>query len=104
MLRKRTCNHSGQATTANRESSQPDDNIKQLKARAASKQNRSEPLERCAACVPKSSLQQGKEEKLTSQGKKRRRIGSRIMWKERPLWQECELKMQRQQLNRCRMI
>jgi len=35
---------------------------------------------------------------------KRRRNGSRIMWKERPLWQESELKMQRQQLNRSRII
>jgi len=104
MLWKRTVRHYWQANTANRQSTLHDDVINWIKARAAWKRNGSEPLECCAACVPKRRLRRGAEEKLTSYATKRRRHESRIMWKERPLWQESELKTQRQQLKRSRMI
>jgi len=104
MLWKITFRHYRQANTANLQSAQCDDVIKRMKARAPWKQNGCEPWECSAASDPKRCLRLGNDEKLTSYGKNGSRNGSRIMWKERRLWQGSELKIQRQQLNRCRMI
>jgi len=104
MLQKRTFHHYRHANTANRQSTSHDDLIKRMTARGAWKLNGSEPLERCAACNRKRSLQWVKNEKLTSWATMRRRNGSRIMRNERPLRQDSKLKMQRPQLSRSGMI
>jgi len=102
MLQKGTFYHCAQANTANRQSTPRDDVIERMKAWAAWKQNWSEPVERCAVCDLQRSWRQGNDEKLTSQATERRRNGSRIMWIERPLSRDCELKTQGLQLSKSR--
>jgi len=80
------------------------DVTKPIRAKAAWKQNETEPLKQGGARDPKRSLRRHNNGNCTFYEKKRRRNGSRITWKERQLWQESELKMQRQQLNRSSMI
>jgi len=78
----------------------PHDNVnKRMKARAAWNLNVSEPLERSAACYPKRSLQWRTNQKETLSALKRRNNESRIVWKQRPLWRDSELKTQRQELS-----
>jgi len=103
-FQKRTFRHHWQANTSNRQSAPWDDVIKWTEAKAAWKQNGSEPVECCVACDAKRSLQQGNNEKRTSWAKKRGRNRSRMIWKGRLLWEESELMTQRQQLNRSRKI
>jgi len=67
-----------------------------MKATKAWRQNRSERWEHCTAYDPKRSFQRRKDRKLTVYAIKRKRNGSRIMWREKPLWEESEFKMQRQ--------
>jgi len=98
MLPKRTFLHSRRANTANRQSIPHVDVIKRKKARAALWQKGFEHLEHCAACDLKWSLRRGKDRKDTFSSMKRKRNGSRILWRERPLWQETEFKTQRQRL------
>jgi len=73
-------------------------------ASVACKQIGSEPLEHCAACNPKRSLQCKHDEKFKFKSLQRRRHGLRILWLEIPLWQECKLKTQRHQLCRSRKL
>ena len=88
----------------NRQSVPQDDIIKRIRAKAMWRQPGSEPMERGVACDPKRSLRRGNDGKHISEVTKRRRNVSRIMWRLRPLWQESELKTQRQQLNKSRTI
>jgi len=82
----------------------PNDVIKQMTARAAWRQRESEPLGHCAAWDPKRSLRRISDKKRTSYAMKRKSNGFKIMWRERLLGQESELKMQRPQFNKSRTI
>jgi hypothetical protein len=66
MLQKGTFCHSRQADTANQPGGQPNDLIKQMKARVDWRQKESEPLGDGAARDPKRSLQQKSDNKCTS--------------------------------------
>jgi len=101
---KWTFRHYWQANMTNRQSTLHDDVIKGMKDRLAWRQKGSVPLEHCAACNPKWSLWWGTDEKYTFEATKSRRNGSRLMWIERSLWEQSELKTQRQQLGRSRKI
>jgi len=102
MLRKRAFHHSRQANTANRHSGSQDDIIKPIMARAAWKQTESEPLGHCAACNAKWILWPRHDEKWTTDAMKRKKNGSRIMLREKLLWQESDFMMQSQWLGRSR--
>jgi len=103
-LRKRTFHHLQLASSANQAIDPHDNIIKQMKARAAWKLNKSEPKVHCVACNPKTSLRQSEDKKRTFWITKRKRNASRITWREKPLWQESELRMQRKQLSSSRKI
>jgi len=104
ILRKRTFHHFQQANTATWPSYTHDDVIKQIMARAAWRRKGSEHWEHCAAYRLQRSSVWRKDEKRTFWAMKRRRNGSRIMWIQKPLLQECELMTQRQQLCNTRKI
>jgi len=78
--------------------------IKWMKARAARKQRESEPMVHCTAYDSKRSLRQRHDKKCTFYAMKTKRNGLRIMLTEKPLWQESELRMQRQRLGRSSKI
>jgi hypothetical protein len=75
-----------------------------MMARAAWMQKESEHLGHYAACDPKRNLQRRNEEKCTYYPLMRKRNGLRIMFREKPLGQESELKMQRRQFIKRRKI
>jgi len=58
----------------------------------------------CAASDQNRSFHQRKDETHMIQTNQRKRNGSRIRWIERPLWQENQFNMQRQQLYNSRKI
>jgi len=92
MLRKRTLHHFRRANIAHLRSAQHDNVSNQMKATAAWRQKGSECWDQCPAYNLKRSFWQIKGEKHISRAKKRKINGSRIMWIERPLWQESEFK------------
>jgi len=98
MLRKGTFRHLCWANTANQKISPHVDIIKWMKATAARRQKGSDHWEHCPASDPKWSFPRWKDRKRTFQAMKRKRGGSRSMWREKPLWQESEFEMQRQWL------
>jgi len=104
MLRKRTFCLYLQANMANQPRAPHDNIIKRMKASVAWRLQASEPLEHCAAFYPKRGFQWGINEKCTFEATTRQRNASRIMWIERLLWQQSELKTQRPQLSRNRKI
>jgi len=104
MLQKRTFHHLQLANTANWPTHPHYDIIKWMQARSASKPNKSEPYVHWVTWNPKRSLRQREDKKRTFWLTKRRRNGSRITWREKPLWQETELRTQRQQISRSRKI
>jgi hypothetical protein len=75
-----------------------------MMARAAWMQTESEHLGHYAVCDPKRNLQQRNDQKCTYYPLMRKRNGLRIMFREKPLGQESELKMQRQQFIKRRKI
>jgi len=66
MLQEKTFRHFRRADTANRQRGLPNDVIEQMKARAAWRQQESEPLGHCVACDPKRTLWQRNNKKLIS--------------------------------------
>jgi len=104
MHRKRTFRQFRRLNTANCQSYPHDDIIKRIKARVAWGQKGSEHWHHCIAYDPKRNIRQRKDGKRTLCATKTKRNQSRSMWIERPQWQECEFKSQRQQLCNSRMI
>jgi len=104
MLQKTTFHHFRRAHKANRRRNPYDDIIKQIKAKVAWRQKGSEHWEHCAAHDLKRSFRPRNNGKHTFLATKKWRHGSRIMWIERPQWQECEFKTQRQRLCMSRNI
>jgi len=98
MLWKRTCRHFWQAKMAIWKSHPHDEIIKRMKVRAAWRQKGSKPWENCAACNQKRSFFPRKDKIRTFWAMKTNRNGSRIIWIERPLWQDSKFKTLRQRL------
>jgi len=96
--------HFWQANAANRQSIPHNDIIKWMQARAAWRQKEFEPLEHCTACDAKRSLRRRNHNKPTVYAMKRKWNVSRIILRERLLWQESKVKTYRQQLCRTSMI
>ena len=101
---KRTFHLFWRAHMANRQSSLHADIIKGMKASMAWRQKGSDRWKQYAACDLNRSVWWTKDEKRNFQAMKRGRNRSRIMLREKPLWQESELKAQRQYLCKSRMI
>jgi len=104
MLQKRTFCHIQRANTANQPSNPHDDAIKQMTANTALRQKGFEHWEHWAGYNPKGSVPWRKVGKGTFYAKKRENNGWRIMWMERPLWQESKIKTQRHRLSKSRKI
>jgi len=101
MVQKWTFLHFQQAHMANRQRSPDIDVNMRIKARAAGRQTGSTCWGYCATCDPKWNFRRRRDKKHTFLAMTRKRNGSRIMWREIPLWQESEFKTQRQWLRKC---
>jgi len=104
ILWKGTCCHFWQADTVFRQSVPHYDVIRWMQARAAWKQKWSEPLGYCAACDPQRTFRRRKNKTRTFWNTKRKRHALSIPLREKQLWQENELQVQRQRLSRSRKI
>ena len=104
MFWKRTFRQLRWAKMANQPSDPHDDISKQMNPTAAWMQKLTKHWEHCAAYNLRRTLWRRKDEQRTIYATKRKCNGSRIMCRERPLWQGCELKMCRQQLCKSRKM
>jgi len=98
MLRKRTFHHFQSANRVNWQSSPHFDVNMRMNAREDWRQKGSERWVHCAAYNLNRSVQWRKDRKRTFYTIKRKRTGSRNMWREKPLWQEYEFQTPRQRL------
>jgi len=101
MLRKRTFRHFRRAHEANRRRYPHYNIITQIKARVAWRQKGPELWQNCADYNLHRSFWQSNDGKRSIYAMNNKRNGSRIMWIERPQWQESEFKTQRQQVCKC---
>jgi len=104
ILQNRTFSDFQWADTANRKSKQPNDIITWMMARVGVEAERFRALGHCAAWDPKRRLRQRSDEKRTSSAMKRKRNGLGIMWREKMLGPESDLKTQCPGLNKSRII
>jgi len=87
MLWKSTYRHFRWANMANRPSSSPNNVINRIKERPTQEQTLTEPLGHCAACNPKRHFQRRYDKKRTSYAIYRKRNGSKIVLRDKRLWQ-----------------
>jgi len=104
MLRERTFRHFRQANTAHWQRNPHNVLMKWMKATVAWRQIGSERWEHCTAYYLTKSFRRRYDGKRNFQATKTKRNASRIMWIERPQWQENKFKTQRQRLGKSRNI